>query len=211
MINRSPDAVDDTNTTPQNTALTVGAASGVLSNDSDPSLVTTSDSLTVFEFTVEGTTYSAGATAILAEGSLTLNADGSYTFVPAPGFIGAVPTVTYSITDGNTGFSTTSISQDSATLDISVEAGPTDVQIVKTATPDPVAVGDDLTYTLTVTNNGPNDAVDVVVTDTLQAGVTWVSTVPSQGSCSVPSGVTCELGSIANGNSATVTIVVTVN
>lgn len=88
---------------------------------------------------------------------------------------------------------------------------PADLEIVKTASPDPALAGNDLTYTLTVTNNGPRDATNVVVNDTLPAGVTWVSTTPSQGACSAPSGVTCELGAIANGGSATVDIVVTVN
>ena len=88
---------------------------------------------------------------------------------------------------------------------------PADLEIVKTASPDPALAGSDLTYTLTVTNNGPRDATSVVVNDSLPAGVTWVSTTPSQGSCSAPSGVTCELGAIANGGTATVDIVVTVN
>ena len=208
-------AANDTNTTPYNTTLTVAAASGILINDSDPSLNTQDnggvDFLEVFEFEVGGTTYSAGDTASLAEGDLTLNADGSYTFVPATGFFGTFPTVTYRITDGNVGVSTTSVSQDDATLIITVDIPPADIQIVKTANPDPVAVGGTLTYTLTVTNNGPVTSTGVVVTDTLPAGVTHVSTTPSQGACSAPSGVTCELGTIANGNSATVTIVVTVN
>jgi uncharacterized repeat protein (TIGR01451 family) len=86
---------------------------------------------------------------------------------------------------------------------------PADLEIIKTASPDPVLAGADLTYTLTVTNNGPRDATSVVVTDSLPGSVTWVSTTPSQGGCSAPSGVTCELGDIANGDNATVTIVVT--
>jgi len=86
-----------------------------------------------------------------------------------------------------------------------------DLQVVKTANPDPAQTGQNLTYTLTVTNNGPVDATGVVVSDALPAGVTHVSTVPSQGACSDPGGVVCELGAIANGASATVTIIVTVN
>lgn len=97
------------------------------------------------------------------------------------------------------------------TLDFGFTALSADLQIVKTAAPDPVSSGENLTYTLSVTNNGPDAATDVVVTDSLLPGVTWVSTTPSQGSCSAPSGVTCELGTIGNGNSATVTIVVTVD
>lgn len=86
-----------------------------------------------------------------------------------------------------------------------------DLAISKTDSPDPVAVGLNVTYTLTVTNNGPSNAVDVTVTDTLPSAVTHVSSTPSQGTCSYDSTnhkVTCNIGSITSGVSATVTIVV---
>ena len=83
----------------------------------------------------------------------------------------------------------------------------TDLSITKTDLPDPVVAGTNLTYTLTVTNNGPSDATGVVATDTLPAGVTLVSATPSQGSCTL---TTCNLGNLASGASATVTIVVNV-
>lgn len=75
--------------------------------------------------------------------------------------------------------------------------------------PDPVTVGNNLTYTMTATNHGPDAATNAVVTDTLPAGVTFVSSTASQGSCSGTSTVTCNLGSLASGANATVTIVVT--
>ncbi|MBA6399976.1 Ig-like domain-containing protein, partial [Colwellia sp. BRX10-4] len=56
--------------------------------------------LTVTSFTVDGNTYNAGDTVTLAEGELTLNADGSYTFTPNDNFNGAVPVITYIVTDG---------------------------------------------------------------------------------------------------------------
>ncbi|MBA6339354.1 tandem-95 repeat protein, partial [Colwellia sp. BRX8-7] len=56
--------------------------------------------LTVTSFTVDGNTYNAGDTVTLAEGELTLNADGSYTFTPNDNFNGSVPVVSYTVTDG---------------------------------------------------------------------------------------------------------------
>jgi uncharacterized repeat protein (TIGR01451 family) len=74
-----------------------------------------------------------------------------------------------------------------------------DLSITKTGTPDPVAAGEQLTYTLTVSNAGPSHARNVVVTDTLPAGVT-------------PTGdVTCQWDLIPVGQSRSCEIVVTVD
>jgi len=83
-----------------------------------------------------------------------------------------------------------------------------DLEISKADSPDPVTVGDNLTYTITVTNRGPDAATNVVVTDTLPSGVTFVSASPG---CVHAAGVvTCNLGNIPAGGSVTITIVVTV-
>ena len=85
-----------------------------------------------------------------------------------------------------------------------------DLSITKSDSPDSAPLDGSLTYTLTVTNNGPDGVPSVVVADTLPGGVSFVSATPSQGSCSESSGtVTCTLGTLANGATATVTIVVT--
>ncbi|HEX9756175.1 MAG TPA: hypothetical protein VGB26_00070 [Nitrospiria bacterium] len=83
-----------------------------------------------------------------------------------------------------------------------------DLSVIKTDSPDPVLAGTQLTYTVTVTNNGPDNGTNVILTDTLTPGLTFISATPSQGSCSETGGVvTCPLGNLANGLSATVTIV----
>jgi uncharacterized repeat protein (TIGR01451 family) len=89
------------------------------------------------------------------------------------------------------------------TLTVDVNA---DLSITKSA-PAEVTVGDDFTYTLEVTNNGPATAVDTTVSDTLPAGVTFVSATAG---CTEAAGVvTCDLGDLASGGTATVEIVVT--
>src|SRR5579871_3307295 len=82
-----------------------------------------------------------------------------------------------------------------------------DMAIVKTATPNPVTDGTPLTYTLTVTNNGPGSGTNVTVTDTLPSVMTYLSSTSSQGSCSEAGGtVTCLLGTMTSTATATVTI-----
>ncbi len=81
-----------------------------------------------------------------------------------------------------------------------------DLAIGKFDTPDPVAAGQALTWTITVDNNGPSDADDVTVTDTLPAGVTLVAVTPSQGSCSGTATIVCTLGTIPAGGQAVITV-----
>ncbi len=83
-----------------------------------------------------------------------------------------------------------------------------DITITISDDPDPASVGGPLTYDITVTNNGPVDVTGVTVSDLLPPGVVFVSAGPSQGTCSGSETVSCDLGTLANGNSATVTVVV---
>lgn len=91
----------------------------------------------------------------------------------------------------------------------SVVASPSqaDVAIVKTAAPEPVDQGTNLTYTLQVINNGPAVAQGVQVTDPLPAQVTYVSVSTTLGTCSQTSGtVTCNIGSLSVGGLVIITI-----
>ena len=84
-----------------------------------------------------------------------------------------------------------------------------DVGVTVSAAPNPVTVGNDLTFTITVRTAGPDPATNVILTDTLPAGATLSSVTASQGTCNGSGPVTCSLGSIASGSNATVMLIVT--
>lgn len=99
-----------------------------------------------------------------------------------------------------------------------------DVTVSKSANPDPVSAGQNLTYVVTATNvaNNLSAADNVTITDTLPLNVTFISASPSAGTCGTTPGantvttvgsrtVTCNLGTINNGAQRTVTIVVRPN
>jgi uncharacterized repeat protein (TIGR01451 family) len=84
-----------------------------------------------------------------------------------------------------------------------------DLALAMAATPSPVSGGGTLTYSITVSSTGPaGDATQPLVTDTLPGGATLVSASASQGTCSGAGILTCALGTVANGSSATITIAV---
>ena len=95
-------------------------------------------------------------------------------------------------------------------LDTSVTSEPqADLTLRLADAPDPVQVGQVLTYTVVVTNNGPTRARDVTVTDVLPTGVTFVSATPSQGIATSAGGVlTARLGDLRVGQTATLQIMV---
>lgn len=88
-----------------------------------------------------------------------------------------------------------------------------DLAVTKLDSVDPAIAGQNMTYTMTVTNGGPSTATGVTLTDTLPAGVTATSTVSTtQGTASVTSGVlTANVGTLDPSGTATITVLVTVN
>jgi VCBS repeat-containing protein len=82
-VNDAPVAVEDAFTVDEDATLTVDAAGGVLANDTD----------------VEGDALSATVVTGPANGTLTLNADGSFSYTPNANFNGS-DTFTYSVSDG---------------------------------------------------------------------------------------------------------------
>jgi uncharacterized repeat protein (TIGR01451 family) len=84
-----------------------------------------------------------------------------------------------------------------------------DVEVIVNDSPDPVSFGTNLTYTITVRNNGEITATGVTLTDTLPAGAALVSANSTAGTCSGTTSITCNIGTLTGGATATVTIVVT--
>ncbi len=89
-----------------------------------------------------------------------------------------------------------------------------DLAVVKTVNDATPNVGDTITFTVTVSNNGPNTAHNVKLTDSfpVSAELTYVSATPSQGSYNAGTGV-WTVGTVAVGaaNKQTLTITATVN
>ncbi|MFJ5282784.1 tandem-95 repeat protein, partial [Pseudomonas sp. NPDC088429] len=158
-----PLTADDTNSVTENSTLNVNASAGLLANDvsSEPMLIT--------QFTVDGSTFTAGDTAALAGiGTLTINADGSYSFTPAPEYIGAVPIATYTVSNGS----------DNATATLTLSIIPSN---------DPPIAGDDFStvtedLTLSVvagsgllSNDVDADGDPLVITDFVAEGVSYAA------------------------------------
>src|SRR5207237_356414 len=70
-----------------------------------------------------------------------------------------------------------------------------DLAVTKTGSPNPVNAGQNLTYTITVTNNGPNNVTGATVTDTFDTtklgpigSITWTCSISGTGNCNGANG-----------------------
>jgi uncharacterized repeat protein (TIGR01451 family) len=124
------------------------------------------------------------------------------------------------ITDAaNVSSSTTDPNPSSNSASVAVvvaTAGQADLAVTKSGTPNPVLAGNIITYTITVTDNGPAAAASVTMADTFPANTTFVSLSASPlgtWSCPAPSaGVqTCTNASIAANATTTFTLKLKVN
>lgn len=88
-----------------------------------------------------------------------------------------------------------------------------DVALTKTVSPTTANAGSGVTYTLTVTNNGPSDAQAVTVSDPDVVGIIATSAASSRGTCTLNASadVACAIGLLSPGSSATITVQATVD
>lgn len=148
---------------------------------------------------------SAGSTVTCTLAALSSGRLSALTLFVTPTAIGTLST-TVSVTGDDTD---TNLANNSASEDTTVEAAPvvsTDLAVILGDNPDPVVVGENMTYTARVTNNSAITASEVSLTQTFDAAVTFVS---ASNGCSESDGIVqCDMGTIAGGTSASVNVVV---
>jgi uncharacterized protein (TIGR03437 family) len=151
-----------------------------------------------------GSAYKEGTTLTPLAGNL----DQSYERRPGGTFGNGVDT-----NNNAADFAITTPSNPQNTSSGCLDTSSADLSITKADSPDPVTIGLDVTYTLTVINNGAAVAQNVTVTDNLPSSVSFVSCVATDGGVCGGSGNnrTVTFVSLASGSSATITLVVTAN
>jgi uncharacterized repeat protein (TIGR01451 family) len=137
------------------------------------------------------------------------NTDVFTVIVFAPTSLGNGATFNNSVTASSNSNSDPNSSNNTSTVTGSIVNTSASADLAVTDTgPSSSSEGNNVTYSLTVTNNGPNDSSGVTLTDTLPGIVNFLSATASQGSFSQSGGVvTFNFGTITNGANATATIV----
>jgi uncharacterized repeat protein (TIGR01451 family)/fimbrial isopeptide formation D2 family protein len=193
--NSTPDIGNTVKFTVTVTNLGPDAASNVSIHDALPVGLTFSSASATVGGYVSGTgTWTVGAMLNGATATLTVNAvvatGGSYTNTAS-----VAHSDQYDPVAGN---NTASAGLTSHMADIGVAK-----TVSGSTTPN---VGDNVTYLLTVTNNGPDGATSLIVRDLIPAGLSFVSAAPSQGSYTAGTG-NWSIGTLANGANVTMTLV----
>jgi uncharacterized repeat protein (TIGR01451 family)/gliding motility-associated-like protein len=120
-------------------------------------------------------------------------------------FYEATETVTAQIS--NSSFGAVNITTPIISGDI-IDDDHADIYLTKTVDNDNPGEGDQITFTITVTNNGPSPLTSLVVTDIIPSGLTFVDATPSTGTWTAPDWT---IGSLPVGNTETLLISVSVD
>jgi uncharacterized repeat protein (TIGR01451 family) len=137
----------------------------------------------------------------------TANVPGTFTYTPAAGTVlskGAHNLhVDFTPTD--------TVNYDPTSKDVSINVLSAVLNLSMTADRNPAPLELNFNYKATITNTGDASATNVVLTDVLPTGVTYTASSATQGTCtynSLTRTVTCNVGTIAAGSNAMVTITV---
>lgn len=87
-----------------------------------------------------------------------------------------------------------------------------DLSVTKVPNPATVTAGENVTWTITVSNGGPSDAQNVTLSDLLNEGLEFVSadSITDGVTCAGPGTMTCTIGTLPAGGSVEITLVTTV-
>jgi uncharacterized repeat protein (TIGR01451 family)/gliding motility-associated-like protein len=148
---------------------------------------------------------------VLSVGTLNTGASLTFTLVaritaPAGTVLRNTATVQGEVTDVNP-------ANNSAAAQVAVVPVPashTDLSVTKTITPGPYLVGDNVTYTVKARNTGTTPATGVAVADLLPPKLTLVQATGRPGTYAAATG-TYAVGTLMPGDSATLTLVATIN
>lgn len=173
-------------------------------------------------------TSNTGGVARFDLGSLAANESRTFTITARPTATGEVAHVVNvrADQDDSDPANNTSILRTNVEMPVVPPAPVADLQLSLATSPTPIVAGQNATFTYTVTNAGPDAAKNTVFTLALPTGVILISVTPSQGAVE-PSGavplstgplvtanqtsggptVTVNLGELAAGASATITVV----
>ena len=86
---------------------------------------------------------------------------------------------------------------------VPASTGAANLSIGVSDSPDPVTAGENVLYAVTVTNSGPNPATNVIVNDSLPAGMTFLSAAGPVVCTNASNVLTCALGTLASGSNTT--------
>ena len=84
-----------------------------------------------------------------------------------------------------------------------------DLSVTKSGSPTTQTLGGNITWTIVVTNNGPDAATGVKITDPMPGGNAFVSATTTQGTCTGGAVLSCAIGDMAADAKVTITLVTT--
>ncbi len=162
---------------------------------------------TTFVSATGGGTYDSGTNQVTFDlGSVAAGITGTVTFTVQV----AAPLANATSLAASSTMSATGVAGAPAMATTPVASAPT-LSLTNTGTPNPVLAGNQLTYTLAIANNGTDAAHGVSLTDTLPAGLSFVSASNSGSYDTSTNTVSWSLGDLGAGGTASVTLLVLVN